>query len=152
MLDAIWMLLVLKGISGIYVISSPRLPKYHFSTNFPQISVPFQALCLSLPVSFYFSSENRQFRPSSHVFYPTKPLECQWVLFRIYHIMFTSTWFSFSVVFFFYQSFPDTWNPKCHGEKYHVSPNNLCSVIQYLSEVSWISIKRILEINALPVL
>ncbi|KAL9958757.1 hypothetical protein ACROYT_G035815 [Oculina patagonica] len=32
-------------------------------------------------------------------------------------------------------SFPDTWNPKCHGEKHHVTPNDLCSVIEHLSEV-----------------
>ncbi|XP_020630378.1 alpha-1,6-mannosylglycoprotein 6-beta-N-acetylglucosaminyltransferase A-like [Orbicella faveolata] len=33
------------------------------------------------------------------------------------------------------KSFSDAWNTKCHGEKHHVTPNNLCSVIQYLSEV-----------------
>ncbi|KAL9958747.1 hypothetical protein ACROYT_G035803 [Oculina patagonica] len=33
------------------------------------------------------------------------------------------------------QEFNKTWNQKCHGEKYKVDPSNVCSVVQYLSEV-----------------
>ena len=34
-----------------------------------------------------------------------------------------------------FQEFNETWNQKCHGDKYKVDPSNKCSVIQYLSEV-----------------
>lgn len=39
--------------------------------------------------------------------------------------------------FFFYllQEFNNTWDQKCHGDKYKVDPNSMCSIIQYLSEV-----------------
>ncbi|XP_078344105.1 alpha-1,6-mannosylglycoprotein 6-beta-N-acetylglucosaminyltransferase A-like, partial [Oculina patagonica] len=33
------------------------------------------------------------------------------------------------------KEFNTTWNQKCHGDKYKVDPNNMCSVIQYLSEI-----------------
>ncbi|XP_022787502.1 alpha-1,6-mannosylglycoprotein 6-beta-N-acetylglucosaminyltransferase A-like isoform X2 [Stylophora pistillata] len=33
------------------------------------------------------------------------------------------------------KSFPDSWNPKCHGGKHRVDLDDRCSVIQYLSEV-----------------
>ncbi|CAH3193369.1 unnamed protein product, partial [Porites evermanni] len=38
------------------------------------------------------------------------------------------------------KSFNESWNPKCHGEKHQVQPNSLCSVIEYLSEVSLLRI------------
>ena len=44
------------------------------------------------------------------------------------------------VVYFVFKSFNESWNPKCHGVKHHVQPNSLCSVIEYLSEVSLLRI------------
>ena len=37
--------------------------------------------------------------------------------------------------YLFFQEFHTKWSQKCHGEKYKVDPKNICSVIQYLSEV-----------------
>lgn len=33
------------------------------------------------------------------------------------------------------KEFNNTWDQKCHGDKYKVDPNSVCSIIQYLSEV-----------------
>lgn len=132
---------VLKGKSGIYPISSPNLLKCQFPANFWANPFPISSFLIFIssprdpnPI---FPMKNRQIRLSSQ-FTPRGPSTVNGPSLESIILCFLLFDFPFFVAGFFFnkQCFSDAWNPKCHGEKHHVTPNNLCSVIQYLSEVS----------------